>query len=594
MYMDRETEGMTTSVFTSDDMNDNTSDLLFWGKSIFQIEKSIRAFWRKKNLYSFSSDKRKKCFLIEPPPPTLVKKLYVGHLYNHCPIDIIARYKRMRGYNVFYPVGFDTTGLPTKDAFEQWLNIQENKKLGDRNSFDIFLDERSQMYLNVFSDLGLSLNPKYKYETSSKAMRDFTKNVFEKLFKENSIYFHEGHWFLKVSDINKEVSAFFQDVKFVPHFKSNQFHNHIRSMNHDWLFSKERDYGIKIPVKYCSKCKKPHLLSQSHCCEGARFNIEKNVFSVWFMAALIPWFLSFVVRGDKNFQLYDIRANGAHNICSWDFYTAILGYVTFKKVPWKSIVVSGIVKLTDEEWNDGREESPMNPPYLIRKYGADAIRFWCSSASTGKDVVFSEKKIKEGHHLLYKLLNAGILVKKINQKSKNRNISIVHNVFDAWIIDEYNKMLNSFIQYLDEYDFNAALKKINYFFKIFSGIYLEIVKKRLYEKKQLNNVYFDVFFNLLKCYSPFFPHITDYIYQNVFKRFYPQKSSIHLFEIEYMKTTNKNNDNSFVEELLLKLEKMKRTHSNTLELDNKYADIANKVLDDIKMLSAVEQLLFVQ
>ena len=54
MYMDRKTEGMTTSVFTSDDMNDNTSDLLFWGKSIFQIEKSIRAFWRKKNLYSFS------------------------------------------------------------------------------------------------------------------------------------------------------------------------------------------------------------------------------------------------------------------------------------------------------------------------------------------------------------------------------------------------------------------------------------------------------------------------------------------------------------------------------------------------------------
>ena len=100
---------MTTFVSVSEDMLDDSPNLLFWGKNIAQIEKSIQDLWQKENLYSFSLDTQKKRFLIEPPPPTLVKKLYVGHLYNHCPIDIIARYKRMRGYNVFYSVGFDTT-----------------------------------------------------------------------------------------------------------------------------------------------------------------------------------------------------------------------------------------------------------------------------------------------------------------------------------------------------------------------------------------------------------------------------------------------------------------------------------------------------
>lgn len=583
---------MTTFVSVSEDMLDDSPNLLFWGKNIAQIEKSIQDLWQKENLYSFSLDTQKKRFLIEPPPPTLVKKLYVGHLYNHCPIDIIARYKRMRGYNVFYPVGFDTTGLPTKDAFGQWLNLQKKENKREDNSFVAFLNERSQMYLNVFSCLGLSLNSEYRYETSSREMENFTRNIFEKLFRENSIYFQEGQWFLRVADISEKISDFFQDVKFVPFFKGKQFHNHMRSMKHDWIFSKERDYGIKIPIKYCKNCQKPHLLSQTTCCDRSDFRTEEMVFSVWFMAALIPWFLTYSVRGEKKFQPYDVRANGAHNICSWDFYTAILGYIAFKEVPWKSVVVSGIVKLTDDEWNDSREESPMNPPYLIKKYGADAIRFWCSYASTGKDVVFSERKIKEGHRLLYKLLNVGVLMEKIKHVQRNTNPSFIRNTFDCWIIDEYNKMLRSFTQCLDEYNFSIALKKINHFFKIFTRIYLKIVKKRLYETHQLNNICFDIFINILKCYAPFFPHITDYIYQNVFKQHYSQKS-IHLFEMTYLDNIIEENNNLyFVRDFLLSLENMNRTHSKILELDNKYYDIATSLLEDIKRVSIIEQLLF--
>lgn len=71
-------------------------------------------YWEENNIYKFIPDQRK-VYSIDTPPPTVSGRIHVGHIFSYSQADMIARYKRLCGYNVFYPFGFDDNGLPTKD-----------------------------------------------------------------------------------------------------------------------------------------------------------------------------------------------------------------------------------------------------------------------------------------------------------------------------------------------------------------------------------------------------------------------------------------------------------------------------------------------
>ena len=82
------------------------------------IEPEIKELWQKENTYSFEPDS-KKVFSIDTPPPTISGSLHVGHIFSYTHADFIARFKRMKGFAVFYPFGFDDNGLPTERFVEK-------------------------------------------------------------------------------------------------------------------------------------------------------------------------------------------------------------------------------------------------------------------------------------------------------------------------------------------------------------------------------------------------------------------------------------------------------------------------------------------
>ncbi len=86
------------------------------------VEPKWQELWEKWGLYRFDRDDRSKpTFTIDTPPPYPSGEFHVGNALNHAYIDFAARYKRMRGYNVLFPQGWDCHGLPTEVRVERTL-----------------------------------------------------------------------------------------------------------------------------------------------------------------------------------------------------------------------------------------------------------------------------------------------------------------------------------------------------------------------------------------------------------------------------------------------------------------------------------------
>jgi valyl-tRNA synthetase len=82
------------------------------------------AYWDKEGIFAFKPGAKGEVYSIDTPPPTVSGKMHIGHAFSYTQQDIIARYKRLRGYNVFYPFGTDDNGLPTERLVEKLKKVK--------------------------------------------------------------------------------------------------------------------------------------------------------------------------------------------------------------------------------------------------------------------------------------------------------------------------------------------------------------------------------------------------------------------------------------------------------------------------------------
>ena len=80
--------------------------------------------WDEQGTYRFEAPaSRDQVFSIDTPPPTASGSLHIGHVFSYTHTDTIARYRRMRGQHVFYPMGWDDNGLPTERRVENYFGV---------------------------------------------------------------------------------------------------------------------------------------------------------------------------------------------------------------------------------------------------------------------------------------------------------------------------------------------------------------------------------------------------------------------------------------------------------------------------------------
>ena len=102
--------------------------------SIDGLEDKWTQVWREQGTYRFDREAarergREAVFSIDTPPPTASGSLHVGHVFSYTHTDCMARYKRMAGFEVFYPIGWDDNGLPTEKRVQNYYGVRGDAAL---------------------------------------------------------------------------------------------------------------------------------------------------------------------------------------------------------------------------------------------------------------------------------------------------------------------------------------------------------------------------------------------------------------------------------------------------------------------------------
>ncbi|MDQ7799592.1 MAG: valine--tRNA ligase [Candidatus Edwardsbacteria bacterium] len=176
-----------------------------------QIEKKLMQRWLEEKIYHWDQTRgREETFVVDTPPPTVSGSLHVGSAFGYIQQDVIVRQRRMRGFNIFYPMGWDDNGLPTERRVQNFYNVRCNTHLpyqpgfkpkNDKKSHpeeinrDNFIElchnvtgEDEKVFKQLWQHLGLSIDWQLEYATIDDLCRRTSQLSFAKLFKDGHVY----------------------------------------------------------------------------------------------------------------------------------------------------------------------------------------------------------------------------------------------------------------------------------------------------------------------------------------------------------------------------------------------------------------------
>lgn len=153
-------------------------------------EKHWQDFWDSEKIYQFDENSDKEIYSVDTPPPYVsAEHLHAGHIMSYSQAEFVVRFKRMQGYNVFYPMGFDDNGLPTERYVEKKYKIKKSKI--NRDEFiDLCLKETekgAQNYRELWTKLGISVDWSKTYSTINQHSRKISQWSFIDLYQKKKV-----------------------------------------------------------------------------------------------------------------------------------------------------------------------------------------------------------------------------------------------------------------------------------------------------------------------------------------------------------------------------------------------------------------------
>ena len=153
-------------------------------------EPMMQALWREKAAFAYQPQGKGPVYSIDTPPPTVSGALHIGHVFSYTQAEIAARYKRMRGYSVFYPFGFDDNGLPTERLVEK--EIGRSFKDMPRSAFVqqcyAILDKYEGAFRALWETMGFSVDWERAYRTIGEDVQAISQRSFLELVNMGKAY----------------------------------------------------------------------------------------------------------------------------------------------------------------------------------------------------------------------------------------------------------------------------------------------------------------------------------------------------------------------------------------------------------------------
>lgn len=322
-------------------------------------------------------------------------------------------------------------------------------------------------------------------------------------------------WFASVDGFRKETLDAIKTVKWTPSWGEERISSMVQDRN-DWCISRQRTWGVPIPVFYCKECKKEYATKESFekvsqifrqkgsnswfdlsekelmpegatCshCGSHEFKKETDIMDVWFDSGSSHQGV-LVERGiDYPSDLY---LEGHDQYRGW-FQSSILTSVATKGVaPYKNILTHGWV--IDEEGKKMSKSAGngISPQEIIKEYGADILRLWVLSSDFKSDISISRDILKQISEAYRKIRNTAryILgnISDFNPETDQVKYEDMEEI-DQWALLKVNALLKKYIEHYENFDFHFANHDINQFCVTdMSNFYLDIIKDRLYTSKK--------------------------------------------------------------------------------------------------------------
>jgi valyl-tRNA synthetase len=159
-----------------------------------EIEPWLSRKWEQAGIYHFDHNSSAPVYSLDTPPATVSGRLHLGHTFSYSHPDFIARFWRMNGWNVFYPMGFDDNGLPTGRLVEKQLGLSASQ-IGREEFIKQCLkvsDHYGKEYQDLWRRLGLSIDWKFTYRTISPEAIRISQVSFLELIQNNLAYRKEN------------------------------------------------------------------------------------------------------------------------------------------------------------------------------------------------------------------------------------------------------------------------------------------------------------------------------------------------------------------------------------------------------------------
>lgn len=159
-----------------------------------KVEKELETMWEEKQIYKYQNGRERKIFSIDTPPPTVSGKLHIGHVFSYTQAEMIARFKRMQGFDVFYPFGFDDNGLPTERLVEKDEKIRANElpRSEFRKKCINTIEKYEEEFKDLWKRLGFSVDWDLQYQTISDLSQKISQRSFIELAKNDKAYMKES------------------------------------------------------------------------------------------------------------------------------------------------------------------------------------------------------------------------------------------------------------------------------------------------------------------------------------------------------------------------------------------------------------------
>ncbi|WP_345750362.1 valine--tRNA ligase [Microbacterium rhizophilus] len=294
-------------------------------------------------------------------------------------------------------------------------------------------------------------------------------------------------------------------IEWHPEFMRVRYENWVNGLTGDWLVSRQRFFGVPIPVWYALDENgeqgdvlyaaaeqlpvDPSTDAPAGFTEGQRgvpggFVGETDVLDTWATSSLTPQIVGGWQRDEELWNLvapFDVRPQGQDIIRTWLFSTLLRSALEDDRTPWANASISGFIVDPDRKKMSKSKGNVVTPADVLAQHGSDAVRYWAASSRLGTDAAFDPQnptQIKIGRRLAIKLLNAAKFVLGFPVPEG----AAVTDPLDLAMLATLDGVVADATKALESYDHARALEVSESFFWTFCDDYLELVKERAYDQ----------------------------------------------------------------------------------------------------------------